>query len=56
LPDPPKFTQIAIFGLKIYHLATLFPCSRIVSEFATEILKSVAIFLPKTAAGGGGAG
>jgi hypothetical protein len=23
LPGPPKFTQIAIFGLKIYHLATL---------------------------------
>jgi hypothetical protein len=21
--DPPKFTQIVIFGLKIYHLATL---------------------------------
>jgi hypothetical protein len=21
--DPPKFTQIWIFGLKIYHLATL---------------------------------
>jgi hypothetical protein len=24
LQDPPKFTQIGIFGLKIYHLATLF--------------------------------
>jgi hypothetical protein len=23
LKDPPKFTQIGIFGLKIYHLATL---------------------------------
>jgi hypothetical protein len=23
LQDPPKFTQIAIFGLKTYHLATL---------------------------------
>jgi hypothetical protein len=23
LPDPQKFTQIWIFGLKIYHLATL---------------------------------
>jgi hypothetical protein len=23
LQDPPKFTQIRIFGLKIYHLATL---------------------------------
>jgi hypothetical protein len=23
LQNPPKFTQIAIFGLKIYHLATL---------------------------------
>jgi hypothetical protein len=23
LQDPPKFTQIANFGLKIYHLATL---------------------------------
>jgi hypothetical protein len=23
LEDPPKFTQIFIFGLKIYHLATL---------------------------------
>jgi hypothetical protein len=22
LQDPPKFTQIVIFGLKIYHLAT----------------------------------
>jgi hypothetical protein len=25
LQGPPKLTQIAIFGLKIYHLATLFP-------------------------------
>jgi predicted secreted protein len=24
LQDPPKFTQIGIFGLKIWHLATLF--------------------------------
>jgi hypothetical protein len=23
LPDPPKFTQIGIFGLKTNHLATL---------------------------------
>jgi hypothetical protein len=23
LQDPPKFTQIGIFGLKIYHLAIL---------------------------------
>jgi hypothetical protein len=23
LQDPPKFTQIGIFGLKIYHLANL---------------------------------
>jgi hypothetical protein len=23
LQDPPKFTQIGILGLKIYHLATL---------------------------------
>jgi hypothetical protein len=23
LQDPPKFTQIDIFGLKIFHLATL---------------------------------
>jgi hypothetical protein len=23
LPDLPKFTQIGIFGLKLYHLATL---------------------------------
>jgi hypothetical protein len=23
LKDPPKFTQIGTFGLKIYHLATL---------------------------------
>jgi hypothetical protein len=23
LQDPPKFTQIGIFGLKIFHLATL---------------------------------
>jgi hypothetical protein len=23
--DPPKFTQIGIFGLKMYHLATLVP-------------------------------
>jgi hypothetical protein len=23
LQGPPKFTQIGIFGLKIYHLATL---------------------------------
>jgi hypothetical protein len=27
LKDPPKFTQIGILGLKIYHLATL-GCSR----------------------------
>jgi hypothetical protein len=25
LPDPPKFTQIGIFGLKTNHLATLCP-------------------------------
>jgi hypothetical protein len=25
LPDPPKFTQIEIFDLKICHLATLVP-------------------------------
>jgi hypothetical protein len=25
LQDPPKFTKIGIFGLKINHLATLFP-------------------------------
>jgi hypothetical protein len=25
LQDPPKFTQIGIFGLKICHLATLMP-------------------------------
>jgi hypothetical protein len=25
LQDPPKFTQIGIFGLNIYHLATLQP-------------------------------
>jgi hypothetical protein len=24
LQDPPKFTLIGIFGLKVYHLATLF--------------------------------
>jgi hypothetical protein len=24
MQDPPKFTQISIFGLKICHLATLF--------------------------------
>jgi hypothetical protein len=23
LQDPPKFTQIGIFGLKLFHLATL---------------------------------
>jgi hypothetical protein len=23
VPDPPKFTQIRIFGSKIYHMATL---------------------------------
>jgi hypothetical protein len=28
LQDPPKCTQIRIFGLKIYHLATLYPPSR----------------------------
>jgi hypothetical protein len=27
LQDPPKFTQIWIFGLKTNHLATLFWCS-----------------------------
>jgi hypothetical protein len=26
LQDPPKFTQIGIFGLKIKHLATLVEC------------------------------
>jgi hypothetical protein len=25
LQDPPKFTQIGIFGMKVYHLATLLP-------------------------------
>jgi hypothetical protein len=27
LQDPPKFTQIGIFGLKIFHLATLKMCA-----------------------------
>jgi hypothetical protein len=26
LQDPPKFTQIWIFGLKTNHLATMFSC------------------------------
>jgi hypothetical protein len=34
LQDPPKFTQIAIFGLKMYHLATL--VRRILAETATR--------------------
>jgi hypothetical protein len=33
LQDPPKFTQIGIFGLKIYHLATLLDMSRHLSEW-----------------------
>jgi hypothetical protein len=28
LQDPPKFTKIWIFGLKIYHLATLLETQR----------------------------
>jgi hypothetical protein len=31
LQDPPKFTQIRLFGLKIYHLAT--PAKRQLIEF-----------------------
>jgi hypothetical protein len=31
LQDPPKFTQLGIFGLKIYHLATLAWSSGVVS-------------------------
>jgi hypothetical protein len=35
LQDPPKFTQIGIFGLKIYHLATLIlVCRRIPQKLA----------------------
>jgi hypothetical protein len=30
LQDPPKFTQIGIFGLKTNHLATLLGCARCV--------------------------
>jgi hypothetical protein len=37
MQDPPKFTQIGIFGLKICHLATLSP--------STE--RNVGLFLPK---------
>jgi hypothetical protein len=33
LQDPPKFTQIGIFGLKIYHLATLHGSWRMPSSF-----------------------
>jgi hypothetical protein len=33
LQDPPKFTQIEIFGLKIYHLATLAATRKKVFEF-----------------------
>jgi hypothetical protein len=32
LQDPPKFTQIDIFGLKIYHLATLVGFERIIFQ------------------------
>jgi hypothetical protein len=28
----PKFTQIRIFGLKIYHLAILVPASKVLPE------------------------
>jgi hypothetical protein len=33
LQDPPKFTQSGIFGMKIYHLATLVVCSNGDSHF-----------------------
>jgi hypothetical protein len=37
LQDPPKFTQIWIFGLKVYHLATLVVThdGRLAPEFTT---------------------
>jgi hypothetical protein len=31
-PGPPKFTQIGIFGIKIYHLATLLENDRFEAE------------------------
>jgi hypothetical protein len=44
LQDPPKFTQIDIFGLKIWHLATLLGKHRIKDLFLNyheELLKLV---------------
>jgi hypothetical protein len=35
LRDPPKFTQVAIFGLKIYHLAT--PVAFDVKKFTIQL-------------------
>jgi hypothetical protein len=47
LQDPPKFTQIGIFGLKIYHLAALVErakrekdeCSFVLTTFASVRIK-----------------
>jgi hypothetical protein len=43
LKDPPKFTLIGIFGLKIYHLATLIPSAR----GSLFVLENFFIFLLK---------
>jgi hypothetical protein len=40
LQGPPKFTQSGIFGLKIYHLATL-----VVSFFPEKVMFSSPFFL-----------
>jgi hypothetical protein len=38
LQDPPKFTQIGIFGLKICHLATLYYNAPALKHFPTLCL------------------
>jgi hypothetical protein len=51
LQDPPKFTQRAIFGLKIYNLATLRSCLYFVLETSvcqrTLFLKDIARSIDK---------
>jgi hypothetical protein len=43
LQDHPKFTQIAIFGLKIYHLATLSSTPVGTTELENKKLKLLAL-------------
>jgi hypothetical protein len=42
LPDPTKLTQIWIFGLKIYHLATLMSYEMMRGKNLCEIIAAVA--------------